>query len=520
MIQQSEHFNPNYAAKICRIDAIEPIAGANRLVHAVLGNDKIIISNDIKVGDIVIFFPCETVICDEYLSHHNLYEDFTKNSNADIYQSFLDKIEILQGDIDHDYSTEIAQYLSHLKTMKGFFKKSGRVRMLKLMGEYSLGFVVPVQTLEEVWPSLEQMDWSKHLNEQFDMIDDKVICWKYVPPCKPVKTPEPQRSVALGFDRLIPGQFHFHYGTGWLADNLQYFNPWDEIDITIKVHGTSVVISNVLVNRQLSLWEKIKKFFTGPIAPREYGIIYSSRRVIKNRYVNSSDFNHPDSEDIHGCVARDFAQFLSPGMTVYGEIVGYFEGTDKLIQKDHDYGCQPGHWKFMPYRITQTNQYGDVVEWEVDRVMKWTSDLIWRCDGQHQELVDKILPMQLLYHGRAGDMYDNLYARVAVGLSEAEYESEKRRYPSDELPWYLQTPENYVIHHWRTAWLDTMRNDTTFLGLEKREPMCKNKVPREGVVIRKCRDKQAEAFKLKSAAHYHLEMMQHDAGETDIEEES
>ena len=117
-------------------------------------------------------------------------------------------------------------------------------------------------------------------------------------------------------------------------------------------------------------------------------------------------------------------------------------------------------------------------------------------------------------------MYDNWYARVAVGLSDAEYESEKRRYPSEELPWYLQTPENYVIHHWRTAWLDTMRNDTAFLRLETQEPMCKNKVPREGVVIRKCWDKQAEAFKLKSAAHYHLEMMQHDAGEADIEEES
>ena len=75
MIRQSENFNPNYAAKICRIDAIEPIAGASRLVHAVLGNDKIIISNDIKVGDIVVYFPCETAICDEYLSYHNLYED-------------------------------------------------------------------------------------------------------------------------------------------------------------------------------------------------------------------------------------------------------------------------------------------------------------------------------------------------------------------------------------------------------------------------------------------------------------
>ena len=73
---------------------------------------------------------------------------------------------------------------------------------------------------------------------------------------------------------------------------------------------------------------------------------------------------------------------------------------------------------------------------------------------------------------------------------------------------------------WRTAWLDALKHDTKLIGMEKREPLCKNKVPREGIVIRKIHDPRAEAFKLKSAAHFHLEMMQHDAGESDMEEES
>ena len=42
-----------------------------------------------------------------------------------------------------------------------------------------------------------------------------------------------------------------------------------------------------------------------------------------------------------------------------------------------------------------------------------------------------------------------------------------------------------------------MRNDKINFGMEKNEPMCRNKVPREGIVIRKNDDEISEAFKLK-----------------------
>ena len=528
MLKKSKDINLNYAAKVCRIDAIEPIAGADRIVNAILGNDKAIVPRDMKVGDIVIFFPCETVICDEYLSHHNLYDDFAKNSNAEVYRQLRDDIAILQADKVHDNSVEITTALERLKKMKGFFNKTGRVRMLKLRGEYSLGYVTSVRTLEDVWPELKSVIWSHHLNEQFDMVGNKRICWKYVPQSRMRREPKEydmpwyKRSMRRlkKFDRLVPGQFAFHYDTGKLADNMQFFNPWDEIDVTVKVHGTSVIISNILTNKKLSLWEKIKKFFGGRVTEYVYDIIYSSRRVIKNRYINPYSRNNYYSTDIHGCVARDFAKFIGPGMTVYGEIVGYCEGENTFIQKDHDYGCKPGCWKFMPYRITETDMNGKVREWEVKKVIDWTKEILAKCQAHFPELVDKLMPMTLLYHGRAGDMYDQLYVQVATELSEKEYEREKNEYPGNELPWHLETPENYVVHHWRTAWLDAMKHDKKMLLMECREPMCKNKVPREGIVIRKCHDPRAEAFKLKSAAHFHLEMMQHDAGESDMEEES
>lgn len=528
MLKQSKDINLNYAAKVCRVDAIEPIAGADRIVNAVLGNDKAIVSKNVKVGDIVVFFPCETVICDEYLAYHNLYDDFSKNSNAAEYQQLRDDIAVIQANSPKESAKEIATGLEKLKKMKGFFNKTGRVRMLKLRGEYSLGYVTPVETLEAVWPELKNLIWSKHLNEQFDMVGDKRICWKYAPQTrkreqKEYDMPWYKKSMRRlkKFDRLVPGQFAFHYDTGKLADNIHQISPFDDIDITVKVHGTSVIISNILTNKKLSLWEKIKKFFGCHIEEQVYDTVYSSRRVIKNRYINPYRHNNYYDTDIHGCVARDFAQFLSPGMTVYGEIVGYCEGENKFIQKDHDYGCAPGEWKFMPYRITYTSPEGNVIEWEVGCVINWTKQLILGLGLYHElELVKKLMPMTLLYHGRAGDMYDQLYVQVAADLSEEEYEREKNEYPGNELPWHLETPENYVIHHWRTAWLDAMKHDKKLLLMECQEPMCKCKAPREGIVIRKCHDKRAEAFKLKSAAHWHIEMMQHDAGESDMEEEN
>jgi hypothetical protein len=54
--------------------------------------------------------------------------------------------------------------------------------------------------------------------------------------------------------------------------------------------------------------------------------------------------------------------------------------------------------------------------------------------------------------------------------------------------------------------------------MEKNQPLCKNKVPREGIVIRLNDDKLSRAWKLKTKKHVELETKKHDLGKTDIEE--
>ena len=135
---------------------------------------------------------------------------------------------------------------------------------------------------------------------------------------------------------------------------------------------------------------------------------------------------------------------------------------------------------------------------------------------------DKLMLLDILYEGEAGKMYDNLYDSIFTNITckdiEDFYNQRFEMLKNGNIPWKYETINNFFIDKWRTKWLESMKNDKTMLQMECDEPLCNNKVPREGVVIRKCNDKISEAFKLKSAAHYDIERKQHDKGETDMEE--
>lgn len=290
-----------------------------------------------------------------------------------------------------------------------------------------------------------------------------------------------------------------------LAEHIAQLSPDDIVSITVKVHGTSAIFANVLTNKEsefskpfckkrvrkiLNLrYNKISHaqrkhltdvYVTSKTKPiKVYGNVYSSRSVIKNQYINSRAQSFYGS-DIWGCVNRDFSPYISEGMTVYGEIVGYLEGSQRMIQKNHDYGCKPGCWKFMPYRITETDELGNKTEWDIDKVNEWTRNLV----AEHPELADKTMFLNIVYYGRLGDLYPDL------------------------------DPEN----HWHSNLLARMKADKDRFKMEMNEPMCKNKVPREGIVVRIVGDPLARAWKLKCAAHYAKECEAHDKGEADIEE--
>lgn len=480
----SENHNPNYLATICKIDEVYPIEGADKLVKTVINGYDIVISKEHKPGDIVIYIPVETSICENFLSKNNLYEFTEAHRNSNF--SFVEKLIN-----DANETEDVAEgkiLMDSAKSKCGFFNKYGRVRIIKLRGQYSQGFVADIKTLINYLPELENIDWESLVGTQFNYINDEEFCWKYIPPIKIHKYNtksydkdwKKKTKKLKRFNRIIPEQFAFHYSTKMFAEHINEFSPEDDITIDVKLHGTSIVLANVLCNRQLNWWEKIKKFFKIKVKDTEYGNIYSSRSVIKNQYINPTS-NSFYKVDVWGEVNEIFAPYIEEGYTIYGEVVGYLPNSKTMIQKGHDYGCEEGKWKFMPYRITHTDELGNKNELEVYQVDEWTRNLV----TEHPELSDKIMFLTILYDGPFMDLYSDI--------------------PIDE--------------NWHKNVLARMKVDKNFL-MEEDEPLCKNKVPREGIVIRKNNDKFARAFKLKCQRHYMRECKENDEGIINIEDVS
>ncbi len=540
MLKQSPNFNENWGFRISRVDEIHPIPDAHSIVKAVLGTDTVVVGADTKVGDIVAFFPVGSCISPTYLGANNLFEAayYDHNSNRDDYATLKASIESLMGRADktEEDLSQLQVMQGRLKHMVGFFNVQGRVRALKLRGQVSMGYVAPVSTLEKAWPELRTTIWSQHLGKSYDMVGSDLVCWKWVPAVKSTSEPNDPAGYKMPwykrgmrnlkkFDRLIPGFFKQHYDTAILERNAHLINPTDDITLTVKVHGTSVILANLPVRKQLNWWYKLLKKLGCSVDETEFGEIYSTRRVIQNKYINpraTRANNEPGNE--YQAVNEDFIGFLTPGMTVYGEIAGY-KPNGKPIQAPkgitHDYGCLPGQYVFMPYRITETGMNGEVTEWSVKQVNEWTA-MVKEMLPENEK--HKIMPMTVVYEGKAGDMYNDLYNQVCLGYTEQLVDDARQAYiHSPEyngfIPKYLESLTEYCRQKWRVAWIEAMKNDRDMLGMELPEPMCRQKnAPREGVVLRITGDPQARAWKLKSQAHHLLSQKAADAGEADPED--
>lgn len=245
-----EGANPNYLATICKIEETTPIVGADRLVKTVINGYDIVISKDFNVGDIVVYFPVETCICEKFLSANNLYEysEAERNSNFKEVEELVTKVE------NASTEEEGKKYYDLAKSKCGFFNKHGRVRILKLRGQYSQGFIAKVDSLVKYNSDLANVNWESLIGKQFNYIGDEEICWKYITVIK-VNSHHgrsdnhqwKKRTKKLAkFDRLIPEQFAYHYDTKMLQEHFKEFSPDDDVIISVKCHGC--VERNTIVN--------------------------------------------------------------------------------------------------------------------------------------------------------------------------------------------------------------------------------------------------------------------------------
>ena len=406
-----------------------------------------------------------------------------------------EKIRAEKETLFNELKSEIEANTEYIRSRVGFFNKTGRVRSIRLGGVASKGYLFTLEELAKYNPKVKDINLEEYLGQDFDTVDGELFVKAYVPfvPEKRTKTSsaDKRNKKILRFDRMIEGEFSFNYDSLLLPKNIHKIKPTDRVAITVKIHGTSFICGKVHVktpiklpfmqrmcNKFIDLTGWFKKYRTIDYKI-EYGNVTSSRKEIKNKYINKDVTDGYYSVDVYNEYGDLIYPYLSEGMTVYGEIFGYLTNNTKMIQKQYDYGCEVGTNKLMPYRITTSLPDGGKYEWNVEEVKDWTEKLI----KEHPEIADRIHVIDLLYHGTLADLYPTL------SLTE----------------------------HWNENVLEELRNDKKHFGMEKDEPLCETKVLREGICIRIDDDETNENFKLKCQKFYDREEKLMDEGEVDIE---
>lgn len=430
------------------------------------------------------------------------YQIQEKQERVDSYTSKCLKLSVDYTNIKNkiDELVKAGQpIVDNAKKMCGFFNKYGRVRCITLKGEPSFGFIFGVNEMEKYCPEIKNINLEDYLYEDFDTVNGDLFVKAFVPPIKQQQERKEKTNRAIKkiskFDRIVEGEFKFHYDTEQLGKFLHFISPNDIVDISVKCHGTSSIIGKLHVKepKKIALYKRLWNKFvdnTGLFKSSRfidyiivYGPIYSSRKVIKNQYINKEVTPGYYNSDIWSEYGDIIYPYLEKGMTVYGEIIGYLTGSQKMIQKHYDYGCNEGENKIMFYRITTTNEDGTKKEWELDEVYKWTLQLIEKMKEDDNANHKRIYPIDILYHGKLEDLY----------------------------------PELDITNHWHENFIEKLKNDKELFGMEELEPLCKNEVPREGLCIRIVNSKIPCCYKQKCNSFLFKEALMIDSGEVDIE---
>lgn len=487
IFSKSKNFKQEYCCTIVKLGEVKPIPNYDSIGVTVVDNFTMVVRKDeCKEGDILFYAANESELNHDFVSANNLFEigEFDKNSNAEEVAKLL-----AEGKNDE------------AKKLVGFFNKYGRVKMIRLGGTPSFGFLFSQNAMAKWDKSISKINMEDYIGVEFDTVNGVEFCKPYVPRIKEPKVNEHHgphykrhKRILKKIERILPGEFAFHYDTQSVERNAFKLDPNDVVDISVKCDGTSFIMGNLkvreprirmthisfidelLVRLFLKLPEKYQRW------DEHYEDIYSSRNRIRsknehyssknNQFVHEDDGKCPHGLDLvfeqYGTLLKGM---IPEGITIYGEVIGYVPNSSTGIQtrggKVYDYGCKSGENKLMIYRVTQNYLDGTTREYEIWEVIQFTKILV----ANNPQIKDKIFELPVLYHGKLCDLY----------------------------------PDIDTQNHWHENFVARMKQDKDLFKMECKEPLCKNSVWREGVVIRKENDPIKEAFKLKCANYLKAE---------------
>ena len=291
----------------------------------------------------------------------------------------------------------LAVYENGVNVSGGYMDPAKRnVRAIKLRGEQSDGLFLPLDCLAYTGVDMDSLT----PGVQITVLNGHEICRKFIPVAKAPKTVAggAGKRVKRRAKRSIAPVFFEHKDTEQLQYHLDDFKCGDLIEITRKLHGTSGRTSHtkVLKGYKRTFWDWLLRREGTPIY--DWGYVSGTRRTVLDSY----DGGYYGSNEFREQYHKLFEGKLLKGETVYYEIVGFtHDGTSIMAScansrlKDKDfirqygetttfsYGCEPTGQKVVidgdkttyepapisdiyVYRMTMTNEDGDVVEYTPD----------------------------------------------------------------------------------------------------------------------------------------------------------
>ena len=347
-----------YNGYVTRVKNIRPAENADRLNLCDVFGNTVVVDKNVNENDLYVYFPCDGQLSLNFCLNNNLLRKLPDGTPG-------------PGYMDPDKRNVVA---------------------IKLRGNKSDGLVLPLSCLDYCFED----GAAAHLKigDTIDVVNGHDICTKYIPRgSKRVGRPTDGNRTRKKRVPLAP-LFVEHADTEQLAYNLGAFRSGDEVEITLKMHGTSqrTGFLPVFSGFRRTIWDKLFRRDGEPIYT--YDIVTGTRRTVINGedggYYGSNAFRMPHSELFRGKLWK--------GETVYYEVVGFTDtgtpimaecGNKKLNDKEFvkqygqttvfSYGCErTGKRGFgiteekVPqsdiyvYRMTMTNEDGNVVEYTPD----------------------------------------------------------------------------------------------------------------------------------------------------------
>ena len=355
-----------YTAYITKIKNIRLHPNADRLNLGECFGNTVVISKEYDEETLYIYFPTDGQLSEEYATINNLVRKKDENGN------------------------NIGGYLDPNKR---------NVCAVRLRGEKSDGLVMPLSSLEYTGVDLSTLQEGMVVY----MLNGHEICCKYIPRTN-TRVGQPTDGNRTRKKKVaIAPLFAEHADTEQLAYNLGSFRPNDQIEVTLKMHGTSQRTGYLPVFKKFkkTLWDYLLRKDGTPIY--EYDYITGTRRTVLENY-DGGFYGGNAFREQHSKV---FEGKLHKGESVYYEVVGFTNtGTPimgsssnaKLNDKDFvkqygdttvfSYGCEPTGKKMMygidengdkfgieqdapqsamyVYRMILTTEEGHVVEYSPD----------------------------------------------------------------------------------------------------------------------------------------------------------